>query len=109
MGATGFGAVLPEGRVRVPSGEGLMPQRLPLGPALHRHVRSVCIGPGDQFDADKMQESPPGSATELPANTSHFHWGKFGADVTKVAPTGAPSRLSFRYERESTAQTWGKR
>ena len=47
-----------------------------------------CIGLGDQFDADKMHEFPPGSVIVLPANTSHVHWARFGEYVTQVTAIG---------------------
>ena len=118
MGATAFGAVLPEDiewkpfsafppsvrlavlagrpsdsglyviRVRVPSGVKLMPHRHPEDRVYTVMSGVFCIGLGDQFDADKMQEFPPGSVVVLPANTSHFHWARFGEYVTQVTAIG---------------------
>ena len=118
MGATAFGAVLPEDiewrpfpafppsvrlavlagrpsdsglyviRVRVPSGVKLMPHRHPEDRVYTVMSGVFCIGLGDQFDADKMQEFPPGSVIVLPANTSHFHWARFGEYVTQVTAIG---------------------
>ena len=118
MGATAFGAVLPEDiewkpfsafppsvrlavlagrpsdpglyviRVKVPSGVKLMPHRHPEDRVYTVMSGVFCIGLGDQFDADKMQEFPPGSVIVLPANTSHFHWARFGEYVTQVTAVG---------------------
>jgi hypothetical protein len=49
------------------------------------------IGPGDQFDADKLKAYPPGSVIVLPGNTSHFHWAKsteYIAQVSAIGPLG---------------------
>jgi quercetin dioxygenase-like cupin family protein len=46
------------------------------------------IGLGDQFDADKLQAYPAGSAIVLPGNTSHFHWAKSSEYITQVSAIG---------------------
>ena len=75
-------------RVKLPSGEKLMP---------HRHhedrVYTVIsgvfyIGRGDQFDETKLEAYPPGSVVVLPGDTSHFHWAKSGEYVTQVTAIG---------------------
>ena len=75
-------------RVRIPHGLKIMP---------HRHAEDrvytvlsgvFYIGLGDQFDADKLQEYPPGTVIVLPANTPHFHWAKSSEYVTQVTAIG---------------------
>ena len=118
MGATAFRAVLPEEvdwkpfpafpptvrlavvagqpserglyviRVKVPSGVKLMPHRHP-EERVYTVISGVfCIGLGDEFDAAKMQEFPPGSVVVLPGNTFHFHWARLGEYVTQVTAIG---------------------
>jgi hypothetical protein len=77
------------------------------------------IGLGGEFDPDKLEAYPPGSAIVLPGNTSHFHWAKSSAYVTQVtaigplalntsAPTTIPgttdNRQSERFPRQCTAR-----
>ncbi|MGH3298517.1 MAG: cupin domain-containing protein, partial [Trebonia sp.] len=75
-------------RVKLPSGEKLMP---------HRHhedrVYTVIsgvfyIGRGDQFDETKLEAYPPGSVVVLPGGTAHFHWAKSGEYITQVTALG---------------------
>jgi quercetin dioxygenase-like cupin family protein len=75
-------------RVKVPSGVKLMPHRHPEDRVYTVISGVFCIGLGDEFDGDKMQEFPPGSVIVLPGNTSHFHWARFGEYVTQVTADG---------------------
>jgi len=75
-------------RVRVPSGVKLMSHRHPEDRVYTVMSGVLCIGLGDRFDADKMQEFPPGSVIVLPANAFHFHWARFGEYVTQVTAMG---------------------
>ena len=81
-------------RVKLPSGEKLMP---------HRHhedrVYTVIsgvfyIGRGDEFDETKLEAYPPGAVVVLPAGTSHFHWAKSGEYITQVTAIG-PISLEY--------------
>jgi quercetin dioxygenase-like cupin family protein len=81
-------------RVKLPSGQKLMP---------HRHhedrVYTVIsgvfyIGRGDEFDENKLQAYPPGAVVVLPAGTSHFHWAKSGEYITQVTAIG-PISLEY--------------
>ncbi|MFE0629245.1 cupin domain-containing protein [Streptomyces sp. NPDC058864] len=81
-------------RVKLPSGERLMP---------HRHhedrVYTVIsgvfyIGLGDTFDERKLEAYPPGAGIVLPGGTSHFHWAKSGQYVTQVTAIG-PISLEY--------------
>lgn len=75
-------------RVKLPSGERLMP---------HRHTEDrvylvvsgvFYIGLGDTFDEERLRAYPPGAVIVLPGGTSHFHWAKSGQYVTQVAAIG---------------------
>jgi hypothetical protein len=46
------------------------------------------IGRGTEFDAAKLEASPPGAVVVLPGNTAHFHWAKSGEYVTQVTAIG---------------------
>jgi quercetin dioxygenase-like cupin family protein len=81
-------------RVKLPSGEKLMP---------HWHhedrVYTVMsgvfyIGLGERFDGDKLQAYPPGAVVVLPGGTRHFHWAKSGDYVTQVTAIG-PISLEY--------------
>jgi len=81
-------------RVKLPSGEKLMP---------HWHhedrVYTVMsgvfyIGLGEEFDETKLQAYPPGAVVVLPARTHHFHWAKSGEYVTQVTAIG-PISLEY--------------
>ena len=75
-------------RVRVPRGVKLMPHRHPEDRVYTVISGVFYIGLGEQFDADKLQEYPPGSVIVLPGNTSHFHWAKSSEYVTQVTAIG---------------------
>jgi len=75
-------------RVKLPSGQKLMP---------HRHhedrVYTVIsgvfyIGLGDKFDETRLEAYPPGSVVVLPGGTPHFHWARSGEYVTQVTAIG---------------------
>ncbi|MET9876988.1 cupin domain-containing protein [Actinacidiphila glaucinigra] len=81
-------------RVKLPSGERLMP---------HRHTEDrvyvvvsgvFYIGLGDTFDEEGLQAYPPGAVIVLPGGTSHFHWAKSGQYVTQVTAIG-PISLEY--------------
>ena len=81
-------------RVKLPSGQKLMP---------HRHhedrVYTVIsgvfyIGRGDEFDENKLEAYPPGAVVVLPAGTSHFHWARSGEYITQVTAIG-PISLEY--------------
>ena len=81
-------------RVKLPSGEKLMP---------HWHhedrVYTVIsgvfyIGLGEEFDETRLQAYPPGAVVVLPARTHHFHWAKSGDYVTQVTAIG-PISLEY--------------
>jgi quercetin dioxygenase-like cupin family protein len=81
-------------RVKLPSGEKLMP---------HRHhedrVYTVIsgvfyIGRGDHFDEAKLEAYPPSSVVVLPGGTPHFHWAKSGEYITQVTAIG-PISLEY--------------
>ena len=46
------------------------------------------IALGDEFDASKLEASPPSAAIILPGNTPHFLWAKSGEYVTQVTAMG---------------------
>ncbi|MGH9745191.1 MAG: cupin domain-containing protein [Candidatus Acidiferrales bacterium] len=75
-------------RVKVPSGEKLMPHRHPEDRVYTVMSGVFYIGLGDQFDADKLHAYPPGAVIVLPGNTSHFHWAKSGEYVTQITAIG---------------------
>ncbi|MFF7212903.1 cupin domain-containing protein [Streptomyces sp. NPDC008238] len=81
-------------RVKLPSGERLMP---------HRHeedrVYTVIsgvfyIGLGETFDEDGLLAYPPGAGIVLPGGTPHFHWAKSGQYITQVTAIG-PISLEY--------------
>jgi quercetin dioxygenase-like cupin family protein len=81
-------------RVKLPSGEKLMPH-------WHREDRVYTvisgvfyIGLGEEFDEGKLQAYPPGAVVVLPARTHHFHWAKSGEYVTQVTAIG-PISLEY--------------
>ena len=86
-------------RVKLPSGQKLMP---------HRHhedrVYTVIsgvfyIGRGDEFDVNKLEAYPPGAVVVLPAGTSHFHWARSGEYITQVTAIG-PISLEYVHPRD---------
>ena len=75
-------------RVKLPSGEKLMP---------HKHhedrVYTVIsgvfyIGFGETFDGNAVTAYPPGTTLVLPGDTWHFHWAKSGEYITQVTAVG---------------------
>jgi quercetin dioxygenase-like cupin family protein len=81
-------------RVKLPSGEKLMPH-------FHHEDRVYTvisgvfyIGLGEEFDESKLQAYPPGAVVVLPAGTHHFHWAKSGDYVTQVTAIG-PISLEY--------------
>ncbi|MYX37112.1 MULTISPECIES: cupin domain-containing protein [unclassified Streptomyces] len=81
-------------RVKLPSGERLMP---------HRHTEDrvylvvsgvFYVGLGDAFDEERLRAYPPGAVIVLPGGTSHFHWAKSGQYVTQVTAIG-PISLEY--------------
>ena len=81
-------------RVKAPGGTKLMPHRHPEDRIYTVMSGVFYIGPGDQFDGDKVQAFPPGSVIVLPGNTSHFHWARSGEYVTQVTAIG-PLGIEF--------------
>ncbi|MFG2303730.1 cupin domain-containing protein [Actinacidiphila glaucinigra] len=82
-------------RVKLPSGERLMP---------HRHTEDrvylavsgvFYIGLGDTFGEERLRAYPPGAVVVPPGGTSHFHWAKSGQYVTQVT---AIRPISLEYD-----------
>ncbi|MFI5998727.1 cupin domain-containing protein [Streptomyces sp. NPDC051362] len=91
-------------RVKLPSGEKLMP---------HRHeedrVYTVIsgvfyIGHGETFDEEKLVAYPPGADIILPGGTPHFHWAKSGEYITQVTAIG-PISLHYVDPRDDPRNT----
>jgi quercetin dioxygenase-like cupin family protein len=75
-------------RVKLPSGEKLMPHKHPEDRIYTVMSGVFYIGLGETFDGDKVQAYPPGSVIVLPGDTWHFHWAKSGEYVTQVSAIG---------------------
>ena len=75
-------------RVKVPHGVKLMPHRHPEDRVYTVISGVFYLGLGDEFDEEKLQAYPPGSAIILPGNTSHFHWARSGEYITQVNAIG---------------------
>jgi hypothetical protein len=75
-------------RVKVPHGVKLMPHKHPEDRVYTVTSGVFYIGLGDQFDADKLQAYPTGSAVVLPGSTYHFHWAKSSEYITQVTAIG---------------------
>jgi quercetin dioxygenase-like cupin family protein len=75
-------------RVKMPSGEKLMPHRHPEDRIYTVMSGVFYIGLGDQFDGEKVKAYPPGCVVILPGDTPHFHWAKSGEYVTQVTAIG---------------------
>jgi quercetin dioxygenase-like cupin family protein len=82
-------------RVKLPSGEKLMPHRHPEDRIYTVMSGVFYIGLGDQFDGDKVEAYPPGSVIVLPGDTWHFHWAKSGDYITQVTAIG-PLGLEYK-------------
>jgi quercetin dioxygenase-like cupin family protein len=82
-------------RVKLPSGEKLMPHRHPEDRIYTVMSGVFYIGLGDQFDGDKVAAYPPGSVIVLPGDTWHFHWAKSGDYITQVTAIG-PLGLEYK-------------
>jgi quercetin dioxygenase-like cupin family protein len=82
-------------RVKVPSGEKLMPHKHPEDRVYTVISGIFYIGLGAQFEGDKLKAFPPGSVIVLPGDTWHFHWAKSGEYVTQVTAIG-PLGLEYR-------------
>jgi quercetin dioxygenase-like cupin family protein len=82
-------------RVKLPSGEKLMPHRHPEDRIYTVMSGVFYIGLGDQFDSDKVTAYPPGSVIVLPGDTWHFHWAKSGDYITQVTAIG-PLGLEYK-------------
>lgn len=75
-------------RVKVPSGEKIMPHVHPED-RIYTVISGVFyIGIGDTFNEAKLQAYPPGAVVILPGNTPHFHLAKSGEYVTQVYAIG---------------------
>ncbi len=86
-------------RVKLPSGEKLMPHRHPEDRIYTVMSGVFYIGLGDQFDSDKVTAYPPGSVIVLPGDTWHFHWAKSGDYITQVTAIG-PLGLEYKYAKD---------
>ena len=75
-------------RVKLPSGEKLMPHKHPEDRVYTVISGVFYIGLGDKFDGDKVMAYPPGSVIVLPGDTRHFHWAKSGEYITQVTAIG---------------------
>jgi quercetin dioxygenase-like cupin family protein len=75
-------------RVKMPSGEKLMPHRHPEDRIYTVMSGVFYIGLGDQFDGEKVKAYPPGCVVILPGDTPHFHWAKSGEYITQVTAIG---------------------
>ena len=75
-------------RVKLPSGEKLMPHRHPED-RIYTVISGVFyIGLGERFDSEKLEAYPPGAVVVLPGGTPHFHWARSGEYVTQVSAIG---------------------
>ena len=75
-------------RVKVPAGVKLMPHRHPEDRVYTVISGVFYVGLGEEFDADKLEAYPPGSAIVLPGDTAHFHWARSGQYITQVTAIG---------------------
>jgi quercetin dioxygenase-like cupin family protein len=75
-------------RVKLPSGERLMPHRHPEDRIYTVMSGVFYIGRGENFDDNKLEAFPPGSVVVLPGDTWHFHCAKSGEYVTQVTAIG---------------------
>ena len=75
-------------RVKLPSGEKLMPHKHPEDRIYTVMSGVFYIGLGERFDGAAVKAYPPGSVIVLPGNTWHFHWAKSGEYVTQVSAIG---------------------
>jgi quercetin dioxygenase-like cupin family protein len=75
-------------RVKVPSGVKIMPHRHPEDRVYTVISGVFYVGLGEEFDADKLEAYPPGSAIVLPGDTAHFHWARSGQYITQVTAIG---------------------
>jgi quercetin dioxygenase-like cupin family protein len=82
-------------RVKLPSGEKLMPHRHPEDRVYTVISGVFYLGLGEQFDAEKLKAYPPGSVVVLPGDTWHFHWAKSGEYITQVTAIG-PLGLEYK-------------
>ena len=82
-------------RVKLPSGEKLMPHKHPEDRIYTVMSGVFYIGLGERFDGDAVKAYPPGSVIVLPGNTWHFHWAKSGEYVTQVSAIG-PLGLEYQ-------------
>jgi quercetin dioxygenase-like cupin family protein len=91
-------------RVKLPSGEKLMPHRHPEDRVYTVMSGVFYIGLGDRFDADKLEAYPPGSVIVLPGDTWHFHWARSGEYVTQVTGAG-PLGLEYKDAQDDPRNT----
>jgi quercetin dioxygenase-like cupin family protein len=75
-------------RVKLPSGERLMPHRHPENRIYTVMSGTFYIGTGERFDPDALVAYPVGSVVLLPGGTWHFHWARSGEYVTQVMGVG---------------------
>ena len=75
-------------RVKLPSGEKLMPHRHPEDRVYTVMSGVFYIGLGEHFDSEKLEAYPPGAVVVLPGGTPHFHWARSGEYVTQVSAIG---------------------
>lgn len=86
-------------RVKLPSGEKLMPHRHPEDRVYTVISGVFYIGLGDHFDGEKLVAYPPGAVVVLPGDTPHFHWARSGEYVTQVSAIG-PLGLEYLDEKD---------
>jgi quercetin dioxygenase-like cupin family protein len=91
-------------RVKLPSGEKLMPHRHPEDRVYTVMSGVFYMGLGARFDGDKLNAYPPGSVIVLPGDTSHFHWAKSGEYITQVTAIG-PLGLEYRDAKDDPRST----
>jgi quercetin dioxygenase-like cupin family protein len=75
-------------RVKLPSGNKIMPHKHPEDRVYTVISGIFYIGLGEQFDEEKLKAYPPGSVIILPGDTYHFHWAKSGEYITQVSAVG---------------------
>jgi quercetin dioxygenase-like cupin family protein len=75
-------------RVKMPSGEKLMPHWHPEDRVYTVISGVFYIGLGERFESEKLEAYPPGAVVVLPGNTPHFHWAKSGEYVTQISAMG---------------------